>query len=71
MDICNSKPACLLVSDILPALLFIVTNGGEVLVRSAVMRTGLVYLLLNVCEYIVMLLLLVSINTLEQLISES
>ena len=47
------------------------TNGVEVLVRSVVMRTVLVYLLLNVCEYIVMLLLLVSINTLEQLISES
>ena len=45
--------------------------GVEVLVRSVVMRTVLVYLLLNVCEYIVMLLLLVSINTLEQLISES
>ncbi len=40
------------------------------MVRSVVMRTVLVYLLLNVCEYIVMLLLLVSINTLEQLISD-
>ena len=44
--------------------------GVEFLVRSVVKRTGLVYLLLSVCEYIMMLLLLVSINTLEQLISD-
>ena len=35
---------------------------------SVVMKTGLVFLLLSVCEFIIVLLFLVSINTLEHFI---
>ena len=45
-------------------------NGVEFWVRSVVMRTGLVYLLLSVCEFIIVLLLLVSIKTLEHFLSD-
>ena len=52
------------------ALLLIVTNGVEVLVGAVVMRTAMVCHLLNICESLVIFLLLVSLKTLEQLISE-
>ena len=51
-------------------LLFFVTIGVEVLVRALVMGTDMVCHLLNLCESIVMFLLMVSLKTLEQLISE-
>ena len=51
-------------------LLFFVTIGVEVFVREVVIRKDMVCHLLNVCESIVMFLLLVSLKTLEQLISE-